>query len=143
MEPRLSHIVMDCADPERLAAFWSDLVGVQIKTRWRQYVILAPSGDGVPALVFQRVGEAKMGKNRVHVDLTVVDLEAATRHALALGALVIDETTEDGVTARVMADPEGNEFCFVRLPPNQGTHDRRVAPRPLGLADMDRGCRHL
>ncbi|MET8979016.1 VOC family protein [Streptomyces sp. NPDC004539] len=77
--------------------------------------------DGVPALVFQRVGEAKTGKNRVHVDLTVADLEAATRHPLALGALVVDETIEDGVTARVMADPEGNEFCLVRFPPNQGT----------------------
>ena len=121
MELRLSHIVMDCADPERLAAFWSDLVGVRIETRWRQYVILAPSGDGVPALAFQRVGEPKTGKNRTHVDLTVADLEEATGHAVALGALVVEETTEDGVTARVMADPEGNEFCLVRLPPSRGT----------------------
>ncbi|MER6124612.1 VOC family protein [Streptomyces sp. NPDC001795] len=115
MEIHLPHIVMDCADPERLAAFWSDLVGVPIKTRWRQYVILEPTEDGAPALAFQRVGEAKTGKNRAHVDLTVADLGAATRHALTLGALVIDESTEDGVTARVMADPEGNECCLVRL----------------------------
>ena len=121
MELHVSHVVMDCADPEGLAAFWSDLVGVKIKTRWRQYVILEPSRDGAPALAFQRVGQAKAGKNRAHVDLTVPDLEAATRHALTLGALVIDETTEDGVTARVMADPEGNEFCLVQLPPSQGT----------------------
>ncbi|WP_367318881.1 VOC family protein [Streptomyces sp. HUAS ZL42] len=121
MELHVSHIVMDCADPERLAAFWSDFLGVQIKTRWRQYVLLEPSRDGASALAFQRVGEAKTGKNRAHVDLTVPDLEAATRHAVSFGAVVIDETTEDGVTVRVMADPEGNEFCLVRLPPHEGT----------------------
>lgn len=118
MDLHVSHIVLDCADPERLAAFWSQLVDVQVKTRWSQFVVLEPSADGSPALVFQRVGEVKTGKNRVHVDLTVADLDAATSHALALGAHVIDETTEDGVTARVMADPEGNEFCLVRLPSN-------------------------
>jgi hypothetical protein len=39
---------------------------------------------------------------------------------VAAGARLVDETTEDGVTARVMADLEGNAFCFVRLPPSRG-----------------------
>jgi predicted enzyme related to lactoylglutathione lyase len=112
----MSHIVLDCADPERLAAFWAELAGVGIKSRWRQYVMLEAAVSGAPAMAFQRVGEPKTGKNRAHVDFTVEDLEAATDRAVALGGSVLDETTEDGVTVRVMADPEGNEFCFVRLP---------------------------
>lgn len=46
------------------------------------------------------------------------DLEASTELALSIGATFVSEVTEDGVTARVLADPEGNEFCLVsRTPP--------------------------
>jgi hypothetical protein len=34
---------------------------------------------------------------------------------LELGGATVEEHSEGGVTARVMADPEGNEFCFVHF----------------------------
>jgi predicted enzyme related to lactoylglutathione lyase len=115
MALRMSHIVVDCHDPEYLAAFWTEVLGVGVALRWKQYVILdAPDGGG-PALAFQQVTEARTGKNRVHVDFTVTDLDEVTERLSRLGARVTGETTEDGVTARVLADPEGNEFCLVRL----------------------------
>ena len=109
-----AHVVIDCADPDRLASFWSPMLGVAVHARWMQYVMLEPTMEGGPAFAFQKVAEAKAGKNRVHVDLTVDDLEAETARAKDLGATFVDEHSEPNiVTARVMADPEGNEFCFI------------------------------
>jgi predicted enzyme related to lactoylglutathione lyase len=51
----------------------------------------------------------------VHLDFTVTDLEVATSTVLELGGATVEEHSEGGVTARVMADPEGNEFCFVHF----------------------------
>ncbi|HEY5153784.1 MAG TPA: VOC family protein, partial [Acidimicrobiales bacterium] len=74
---RLSHIVVDCADPERLARFWTEALGIEVAAHWNQYVILAPTSEGAPALAFQEVSEAKQTKNRVHVDVEVADLDVA------------------------------------------------------------------
>lgn len=116
MELHLSNIVVDCADPERLAAFWGEALGVGVRTRWNQYVILEPDVVGGPALTFQQVPEPKTTKNRLHLDIDVHELEPATDRLLGLGASLIQELEEDGVTIRVLADPEGNELCLVRSP---------------------------
>lgn len=110
-----AHVVIDCADPDRLASFWSAMLGVAVEGKWKQYVMLESTVAGGPALAFQRVPEAKAGKNRVHVDLTVDDLEAESSLACELGATVVDEHVDVAVTARIMNDPEGNEFCLVKL----------------------------
>jgi hypothetical protein len=54
--------------------------------------------------------EPKTVKNRMHVDVRLQD-EAQPDEVLRLGGTVVSE--HDGW--RVLADPEGNEFC-VRLP---------------------------
>ena len=68
-------------------------------------------------LVFQRVPEAKTGKNRVHWDVFVDDLEEATTRVEALGGWWTEPQTTwelDGFRWRVMADPDRNEFCITR-----------------------------
>lgn len=114
---RFAHIVIDCRDPERVAAFWSGALGVPVQYRWHQYVMLRPTGEGHPGLAFQGVPEDKQGKNRVHLDLSVDDLDASQAAAEALGGRLLHEHHQDGVTVRVMADPEGNELCLVKVPP--------------------------
>jgi predicted enzyme related to lactoylglutathione lyase len=52
-------------------------------------------------------------KNRVHLDLRVADVEAATARVHELGARVLRDVREHGGWFRVLADPEGNEFCLV------------------------------
>ncbi len=112
-----AHLVIDCADPERLAEFWTAALDVEVEMRWHQYVVLAPHVPGAPGLAFQTVPEEKATKNRVHMDFMVDDLEGQTDFVLGLGATRVDEHGEDGVTARCMADPEGNEFCLVKVTP--------------------------
>ncbi|MEZ5219526.1 MAG: VOC family protein [Ilumatobacteraceae bacterium] len=111
----ISYLVIDCADPQRLATFWTAALGAEIASVWNQYVILKPAAEGQPGLAFQQVPEPKAGKNRVHLDFIVDDLEAVTSLVVELGGTQVAENHQGGVTARVMADPEGKEFCLVHL----------------------------
>jgi len=111
----LSHFVIDCNDPQALAGFWADMLGVEVHYNWHQYVMLRPTVEGGPALTFQQVAEPKVGKTRAHLDIIVDDLEAATAYAIERGATALERNQEDAVTVQVLADPEGNEFCLAKI----------------------------
>ena len=84
-------VVFDCADPQRMGAFWSEAIGYQVQpppegfATWDDFLtsigvpedafnsasaIVDPAGSG-PRIFFQEVPEHKMTKNRVHLDLNV------------------------------------------------------------------------
>ncbi|MDT0614165.1 VOC family protein [Streptomyces lancefieldiae] len=89
---------------------WRDLAAV----RHPDDPFQEESGTGLGRrLLFQRVPEAKAGKNRIHLDLH--SGEAAREEEVArlegLGASVLRQVKEPGGEWVVMADPEGNEFC--------------------------------
>ena len=46
----------------------------------------------------------------------VPDVDAAADRFIAIGASATTVVEEGGVRWRVMADPEGNEFCLLPLP---------------------------
>lgn len=69
--------------------------------------------QGGPGLAFQKVPEPKSAKNRLHLDLDVGDTDAATEKILAWGGTQVTGDQElAGHKWRVMADPEGNQFCI-------------------------------
>jgi predicted enzyme related to lactoylglutathione lyase len=109
-------IVIDCADPEALARFWMALFAVHIDSvedAPPRYIDLT-TRDGVPTIRFQRVPEPKAVKNRLHLDIEVQDLDAAIARVESLGGTgVRGKEQEFGWRYRVMADPEGNEFCLI------------------------------
>jgi predicted enzyme related to lactoylglutathione lyase len=114
----LEAIVIDAADPEALAGFWAAMFGTRVVSREPEppfYVDLGPV-DGVPPIVFQLAETAKQVKNRLHLDVAVEDIEAATERLESLGGRRIDAEIghEVGYAFRAVADPEGNEFCVVR-----------------------------
>ena len=120
MPASVGFLVIDSVDPERLAPFWCALLGVEVSSRFAdgQYVILSPTTGGL-RLTFQQVPEGKSGKNRLHLDLDVEDLGAATAEVEGLGGSWTEPgTTRDieGFRWRCMADPEGNEFDIDVLP---------------------------
>ena len=116
---RIGWIQIDCPDPERLAAFWSEVLGVEIDSRLGsppQFVNLARQSPNAPHVSFQRVPEPKVVKNRVHLDLVVDDVNTATSRIESLGGRrrsPEDDFREYGYSWRTMADPEGNEFCLI------------------------------
>ena len=109
----LAGVVIDCGDPQALAAFWSAFTGYEVEYGDDTWVSLRPS-DGGDRISFQRVPEVKAGKNRVHLDFFAADEEATATWIESLGATRrwVSESPDDPFV--VLADPEGNEFCIVR-----------------------------
>jgi hypothetical protein len=120
---RLGDVVFDCRHPASLARFWAAAVdGYAVApyddeeiARLQSLGYSGPEedpgviveGPHLPRLYFQLVPEGKVAKNRLHLDLRTPDLEAEVARLVALGAEVL-ATFE---RRRVLADPEGNEFC--------------------------------
>ncbi len=115
MGAALTEIVVDAADPSRLAGFWEAVLGWERTEEDDTGVEISPSEGGRPKLVFVPVPEAKAGKNRVHIDVNPTgcdqDEELARLHSL--GATDVDVGQGDQ-SWYVLADPEGNEFCLLR-----------------------------
>jgi predicted enzyme related to lactoylglutathione lyase len=108
------YVTLDCRDPDALAAFWSELLGLPIRgTFGDAFVLLERHSDDAVAMAFQRVPEPKAVKNRCHVDLRVDDLQAVTELIESRGGSRLTDRDEEGFRWRVMRDPEGNEFCLM------------------------------
>jgi predicted enzyme related to lactoylglutathione lyase len=108
---RVSFTTIDATDPDRLAAFWGEVLGAEVADTSDEgrFVFLGEANGHV--LSFQRVPEPKSVKNRVHLDLRVDDLQAATDALLALGGSWDGEELRlDDARWRTLQDPEGNEF---------------------------------
>ena len=106
-------IVLDCADPDKLANFWAAALGYTHLGTFENYAMLAPESKPGPKLLLQQVPEPKAGKNRMHFDIETPSVDAEAARLETLGATRIsDEAVEEhGNRWIVMADPEGNEFC--------------------------------
>ena len=117
---RVQSVSIDAQDPQALAAFWAGVLGWRQTYADAEEVVLEPPEDspedGVsPDLVFLKVPEAKSGKNRLHLDLRPEDQTAEVERLESLGAKRAFVGQSDDVTWVVMADPEGNEFCVLRV----------------------------
>ena len=120
MSTRLVHLVVDAAEPGRLARFWAGALGWEVASEEPDEVDVCPPGFSYPdpsalPLVFVPVPEPKNGKNRVHLDLATESARhqvAEVERLLALGAVPADIGQGD-VPWAVLADPEGNEFCVL------------------------------
>ena len=125
MACRITELVLDCRDPERLAGFWCDVLGWKVLDRdGNESIEIGPDrgGDGAqPVLVLSATDDPKRDKLRLHLDVNATDRDQADEldRLLALGARPADVGQTGAESWHVLADPEGNEFCLLR---------RRVAP---------------
>ena len=105
---RLYEIVVDCADPRTLGAWWAGLIGGRYEYDEEHGWAGLEEIPGAPFayLVFVPVPEPKTVKNRIHLDVSTSDLAAI----VASGATVL-RPQDDEIGWTVLADPEGNEFC--------------------------------
>ena len=138
---RQFQVTFDCAEPERVARFWCEVLGYVVPpapegfASWADYdgslppeeqgaafACVDPTGVG-PRLFFQRVPEGKIVKNRVHLDVRVgtglvgderfATLEAESARLIALGAthVLTQRADEYNESCITLQDIEGNEFC--------------------------------
>jgi predicted enzyme related to lactoylglutathione lyase len=121
----LTCITFDCADPDRVAAFWAAALG------WTQngpHRVEPPEGGTY--LEFISVPEGKTVKNRLHLGLHTQDLDGEIERLRALGATIAweEEFPPDWPFRNVvLRDVEGNEFCL-------GNEDPAEVKRLLGMA---------
>ncbi len=105
--------IVDARDPKGLAAWWAEALGwVSVGDDPDEFEI-RPSADRLPGLLFVPVPEAKVTKNRLHLDFRPDDRDLEVARMLGLGATraEVGQTEADGWV--VLADPEGNEFCIL------------------------------
>ncbi|MEK8104385.1 VOC family protein [Micromonospora sp. M12] len=109
-----SGVTIDCLDPQRVARFWSGLLGREPGLSQKGWVYLGERGDPQPRLVFQPVSEPRTDKVRIHLDISVDDIDEAMTTVVRLGGRATGERHDydEGVVV-VMADPEDHEFCLV------------------------------
>jgi predicted enzyme related to lactoylglutathione lyase len=120
MPASFGYLVIDTVDPAPLSTIWCALLDIEIATTIGEgkFVVLSPTKGGL-TIGFQLVPEAKSGKNRLHLDLIVEDLDESMAEIQALGGRWLEpgNTRElEGFRWRIMADPEGNEFDIDVLP---------------------------
>jgi catechol 2,3-dioxygenase-like lactoylglutathione lyase family enzyme len=120
MACRFSELVIDSQDAERLARWWSDVLGYRELSRDDDGAIeIGPEagfGGPAPTLVFAPVTDPTPGKRRLHIDVnpTDRDQDAELQRLLDLGAVPADVGQTGEENWHVLADPEGNEFCLLR-----------------------------
>ena len=109
-------LVIDCEDPDTLAGFYEELLGMVRVQEDDDFISIGDAADR-PGVAFQRVERLVRPRwpdadhpQQMHVDVLVEDLDAAEAEVLRLGATSLKAGTE---TFRVYTDPSGHPFCLV------------------------------
>jgi predicted enzyme related to lactoylglutathione lyase len=105
-------ISVDGSDMTRLAKFWADVLGQPVNPGATESSAAITTRDGL-LLLFHRVPEGKVVKNRVHPDLSTTEYEAETDRLIKLGAVKLNDFEQGGSRWTTFADPEGNEFDLI------------------------------
>jgi catechol 2,3-dioxygenase-like lactoylglutathione lyase family enzyme len=120
MACRISELVIDAEDPDRLAAFWSGVLGyVELGREEDGSIEIGPPGAGFggpqPTLILSPSSDPRPAKLRLHIDVSATDRDqdAELERLLALGARRADVGQAGTESWHVLADPEGNEFCLL------------------------------
>ena len=116
MTSRIVALCVDANDPLRLAWFWAEALHWDIHDETHDEIGLVPTDDTKFRILFLPVPETKVGKNRIHLDLTTTSIDDQTETVgtlMELGAHHVDIGQRSDEGHVVLADPEGNEFCVI------------------------------
>jgi predicted enzyme related to lactoylglutathione lyase len=108
-------IVWGVRDLHRAIEFWSEALNCKLAGEPDvDFAILIPQeGNGIQLSLNAAVTSAK--PKRHHMDLFADDQEKEVDRLLKLGATRVDWKYEPGADYVVLADPDGNTFCVVRV----------------------------
>jgi predicted enzyme related to lactoylglutathione lyase len=116
-------VTFDAIDPYAQAQWWCAVLEVSMSDLDGpgdpEALVSSPGAD----VLFVQVPDAKVLKNRAHLDLMPSDRtrDEEVERLLTHGAtLVADLRNPDGTGWVTLADPEGNELCVVRSASERG-----------------------
>jgi len=133
----VNSVTFDADDPPALARFWASVFETEAPDPPSPYVaFVAPEGG--PQLMFIKVPEATVAKNRCHLDLHADDIaavDAEVDRLVGLGASLVDRHEEFGVypgarAARRRRRRRQERERTASLSPRRSRGDRRGAARP-------------
>jgi predicted enzyme related to lactoylglutathione lyase len=110
--PQIQSIVINAADHDLLVEFWSALLEVEVAQSFPGFTWLKPQREGGVLVAIQQVPDPTPGRRRLHIDTSVADLDGAVTRILELGGSHVEDHRAGDFSWKVMADPEGNEFCI-------------------------------
>jgi catechol-2,3-dioxygenase len=117
---RLAAVSLDTDDPPGLAAFYQELLDLELLIETDAFTVL--KGAAV-LMTFQKVDGHRPPEwpdgsipKQMHLELAVTDLDTSEAQAIAVGAVKADAQPNAEV-ARVMIDPAGHLFCLTILIP--------------------------
>lgn len=105
-------VVINVIDLDRAKQFWTALLGVGVAEEVPGFAWLEQQHEAGIVVALQHVDTPKQGSNRVHLDTGVADLDEGQRRIEEIGGSLVEEHEVQGYHWRIMADPEGNEFCI-------------------------------
>lgn len=109
---------VDTPDALALARFYGELLGWEV-TGGDDRSAAISSGEGVAYIGFETIedyvppvwpGEPGRQAQQMHLSFEVSDLEAATQHAVELGARLPEHQPLE--RTRTLLDPDGHPFCL-------------------------------
>jgi predicted enzyme related to lactoylglutathione lyase len=115
MATQLWGVVIAALDPGAQAQWWADALGWRAEPDEDGDWCVVTDDPAVPKLLFEGVTDAKVVKNRIHLDVASASTEAQAATVARLrarGATDADVGQHDAPWV-VLADPEGNEFCVL------------------------------
>ena len=108
---RISQITLDVQDVERMAQFWSAVLGYTTERRDDGSILLNPPSGGEPTVWLQTGASQKVGKLRCHIDLRTTDAETEVERLLSLGAVGADVGQRGDEGFEVLADLKAMSLC--------------------------------
>jgi len=98
-------------NPRKLADFYAEILGGKVEVHDDGITEVA-MGEGQTRLHFQQADEPTPQPGWVHLDFPAANVTAATDAVLAAGGRLVEVRGDESFSWTVMADPEGNPFCF-------------------------------
>ncbi len=92
MPIRIQCITVDAHNPKALAEFWAEVLGWKVNAEgddigwWIEREIGDPKNTGFPDILFLKVPDSKVVKNRLHLDLRPDNQEEEVARLEKLGA---------------------------------------------------------
>ncbi|MGK5550784.1 VOC family protein [Actinomadura kijaniata] len=111
----IAAVVVDCADPRAMVRFWGEAIDWTVHEVTDDHARLRSAKGVGPYLEFRRTSGEDTVWHRVHLDVLPYpgdDQATEVARLRALGATPADVGQGD-VPWKVLADPEGNEFCVL------------------------------
>jgi predicted enzyme related to lactoylglutathione lyase len=105
------YAAFNAMNPRKLAEFYAGLLDGAVREH-DDGIIEVTGGDGDLGLHFQQANEPARQTGWVHLDMEAEDPDAAIQAVVAAGGSLVERRGDDTFSWTVMADPEGNPFCF-------------------------------